>query len=430
VTPRHPALALVVLAALAPACGHRGDPQPPRRRTPPAPYDFRLAQRGAALEARATAPAVSIDGVPYETLTVEFLYAEGLADLLKAGHRLAVQAAPGSRAVGALPLPAPGTTLRVVARAIAGGEKGARTLTLSFVAQAPLDAPGELTAAVSGDGVVLSWHGARPKEIPRSALVPALGPLASPGGPRPAGTPSTPPPPSAAPPAAAPGPAAAAPVPGTAAPAPGTPAPAPGTPAPVPGTAAPAPATTAPTPAAGAQAGAAPAAAPVAEAPRRSGFLVYRRIGAEPFGEPLIGAPLDGRGLVDPGAPLGATACYVVRAVGSTDPLVESAPSNEACVDNRDITAPATPGGVAVLPREGGLEVLWAPSADADLAGYRVYRAAPDAPRARLAEVATNRSSWLDETARRGVSYAYTVTAFDQAGNESAPAEAVEASLP
>ena len=77
VTRKRPALLLVTLAALAPACGHRGDPLPPRRRTPPAPHDFRLAQRGDALEARATAPLASVDGVAYETLTVEFLYAEG-----------------------------------------------------------------------------------------------------------------------------------------------------------------------------------------------------------------------------------------------------------------------------------------------------------------------------------------------------------------
>ena len=153
---------------------------------------------------------------------------------------------------------------------------------------------------------------------------------------------------------------------------------------------------------------------------------MYRRIGKEAFGEPLIGEPLDGRSLVDPGAPLGTTACYVVRAVASTDPLVESAPSNEACVDSRDVTAPVAPAGVAVLPREGGLEVLWGPSADADVAGYRVYRTAPGAPRERIAEVETNRSAWLDETAQRGILYAYTVTAFDQAGNESAPAEPVE----
>jgi hypothetical protein len=402
VTPKRPALLLVTLAALAPACGHRGDPLPPRRRTPPAPHDFRLAQRGAALEARATAPLASVDGLAYETLTVEFLYVEGLKDLEKAGHRLAVSAAPGSRVVQTLPLPAPGTTLRAAARGIARGEKGPRTLTLSLVAQAPLDAPSELRAVLAADGVALSWHGVRPKAIAPPAPTP--GTLAFPGSPRP------------------PGPGPASPLPPATPPTP-TPTPAP----------APAPAVQAapaPPPAAGAPRGGEPIAAVAPEGPRRHGFLVYRRIGSAAFGESLIGEPLEGRSLVDPGAPLGATACYVVRAVGSTDPLVESAPSNEACVDNRDVSAPVAPGGMAVLPREGGLEVLWGPSGDADIAGYRVYRAAPGAPRERIGEVGPNRSAWLDETAQRGTAYAYTVAAFDQAGNESAPAEPVEATLP
>ncbi len=401
--PKRPALLLATLAtfaALAPACGHRGDPLPPRRRTPPAPHDFRLAQRGDALEARATAPLASVDGVAYESLTVEFLYAEGLKDIEKAGRRQAVAAVPGSRVVEALPLPAPGTTLRVAARAVVGGEKGPRTLTLSLVAQPPLAAPGELGAALAEDGIALSWHGVRPKAI--VPPTPAPGSPMVPGGALPPGPRPTAPPPPAGPPAAAP--ASAPPV---------QPAPA-------------------PPPAAGAIAGGEPVAqaAAVPEGPRRNGFFVYRRIGGAAFGEPLVGEPLAERSLVDPGVPLGATACYVVRAVASTEPLVESAPSNEACVDMRDVTAPAAPSGVAVLPREGGLEVLWGPSADADLAGYRVYRAAAGGPREKVAEVGTNRSAWLDETARRGVAYAYTVAAFDQAGNESASAEPVEASLP
>ena len=407
--PKRPAFLLATLAVLTPACGHRGDPLPPRRRTPPAPHDFRLAQRGDALEARATAPLASVDGVAYESLTVEFLYAEGLKDIEKAGRRQAVAALPGSRVVEALPLPVPGTILRVAARAVASGEKGPRTLTLSFVAQAPPEAPSELRAALAEDGVALLWHGVRPKAIALPAPAPTPGLPALPGTPLPPGARPTALPPASAPPPAVPPAAAVPPVAAV------SPAPVPVQP-----------------PAAGARAGSEPVAEAGATpvAPRRNGFLVYRRIGGAAFGEPLVGEPLDGRSLLDPGVPLGATACYVVRAVASTEPLVESAPSNEACVDMRDITAPAAPAGVAVLPREGGLEVIWAPSADADLAGYRVYRTAPGTPREKIAEVGTNRSSWLDETARRGVAYAYTVAAFDQAGNEGASAEPVEASLP
>jgi hypothetical protein len=387
---RRHSLLLAALAVLAPACGHRGDPLPPLRRTPPSPLDFRLAQRGASLEVQATAPVASVDGVAFETLTLEFLHAEGQQDLEKAGRRHAVPVIPGRRVVETLPLPAPGTTVRVAARAVAGGEKGQRTLTLALVAQAPLEAPRDLAAVLAEDGVALSWRGERPKEVAPPALVPT--------------------------PAAPPG-AAVRP-------------PAPGPPKPPPGASTPAKPAEPPAPAA--KAGAEPAAETeaAAEGPRRHGFFVYRRLGGAAYGTPLVEEPLEQRSLNDTVVPRGETACYVVRAVASTDPLIESAPSNEACVEVRDVAAPATPTGLAVLPREGGLEVLWSPSAEPDLAGYRVYRTVPGSPPEKIADVGPGRASWLDDTAQRGIDYRYAVTALDQAGNESPATDPVEASLP
>lgn len=388
---RHPATLLLVV--LLPGCGHRGDPLPPLRRTPPAPQEFRLAQRGEALELRALAPAASVDGVAYEALRVEFLYAEGSKDLEKAGGRREVPAAPGSRVVVSLPLPAPGTTVRGAARAVAGGEKGPRTLILALVAAAPLEAPREITAALAEDGVALSWKGVRPKEIlpptvaPTPGGPPAPGPQPAPGLPPATVAPKAPPPLAAVPPAA-------------------------------------------PAPPGAEKTEVVPAGGGVVEGPRRNGFLVYRRLGGEAYGEPLVNEPLERRSHGDTTVPQGATACYVVRAVAATDPLVESGPSNEACVEVRDIAAPAAPAGLAVLPREGGLEVLWSPSAEPDLAGYRVYRAKGDGPSEKVADTGLTRASWLDETAERGVVYRYAVTALDQAGNESEPTEPVEASLP
>jgi hypothetical protein len=166
------------------------------------------------------------------------------------------------------------------------------------------------------------------------------------------------------------------------------------------------------------------------EGPRTSGFFVYRRLGSAAFDAPLVEEPLERRTTTDALVPAGTTACYVVRAVASTQPLVESSPSNEACADVRDIAPPAAPAGLAVLPREGGLEILWSPSAEADLAGYRVYRTAPGGGPERIAEVGAGRAAWLDEGAERGVAYRYTVTAVDKAGNESGPTEPVEAGLP
>jgi len=391
---RRPPAFLVAVLVVAPACGHRGDPLPPRRRTPPPPQEFHLAQRGDALEVRATAPAASVDGVPYEALSLEFLWAEGQQDLEKAGRRRTVPATPGGRAVETLPLPSPGATVRVAARAVAGGKKGQRTLTVALVARTPPEPPRDLAATLAADGVALSWRGVRPKPAP------------------PTPTPERP---------GAPAP------PATTAPAPPTPA--------APSAAESEPPTTGAkgeTAPAGAKGEAAPAketeTAP--EGPRTSGFFVYRRLGSAPYDAPLVEEPLERRGTTDTLAPVGTTACYVVRAVASTQPLVESSPSNEACAEVRDIAPPAAPAGLAVLPREGGLEILWSPSPEADLAGYRVYRAAPDGAPERIAEVGASRASWLDESAARGVAYRYTVTAVDQAGNESERTEPLEATLP
>jgi hypothetical protein len=280
-----------------------------------------------------------------------------------------------------------------------GGKKGQRTLTMALVTQAPLEAPRELAAVLAEDGVRLSWRGARPKAVATPALE-----AAGPGAPTPtSGVPA----------------AVLAP------PRPAAPAgPALGPPSAPPETPGPPPAATKPGTETAGEAGAAP------EEPRTSGFFVYRRLGSAAYGAPLVEEPLERRSLSDTLVPRGATACYVVRAASSTEPLIESAPSNEACVEVRDIAPPAPLAGLAVLPREGGLEVLWSPSAEADLAGYRVYREAPGGPPEKVADVESSHAAWLDETVERGVVYRYTVTALDQAGNESERAEPVEAGLP
>lgn len=400
---RSPLLPLGLLVLL-PACGHRGDPQPPLRRTPPAPADFRIAQRGELVELVATTPAASVDGVPYQALTVEFLHGTGQQDLEKQGGRRVVRATPGAPAVAALPLPAPGTLVRAQARAVFGRERGPRTLTKAFLAQRPLEPPRELVATLEADGIALSWRGVRPKPVEPPALAPP--------GPRLPGSPGQAPTTAgaAAKPAGPAGPVSALPKPAPAATG-ASPGPSPGEPK------------------AATATGEEPAAEP--EAARRNGFFVYRRAaGPAGYAAPLGEEPLERRGFKDDAAPLGISLCYVVRAVASTDPLIESEASNEACVVRRDIAPPEAPAGLAVLPRQGGLELLWSPSAEEDLAGYRVYRAVGDAAPAQLAELPVAKTSYLDESAQKGVVYRYTLRAFDSAGNESPSGEPAEASLP
>jgi hypothetical protein len=84
----------------------------------------------------------------------------------------------------------------------------------------------------------------------------------------------------------------------------------------------------------------------------------------------------------------------VARLVAATAPVIESGSSNEACLAVKDVSAPAAPAGVAVLVRDGAVEVSWSPSSEPDLAVYRVYRARPGAAR-RTASAAAGRGEHL-----------------------------------
>ena len=368
-------LAAALLVALG-ACGHRGDPLPPLRHTPPALSEFRLAQRGNGLEVSVLAPGSSVDGIAYESLAIEFLSVEGPKDIEKTGRKRQVLAKPLERMVETLPLPVPGSIARAAARGIYGKEKGPRTLTMGLVVQPEVKAPGGLEVGLTEKGVHLAWTGDVPEPVD-ATVQPAKIPGLPSTGPGPGGPPFSP----------------------TSA--------------------------TATTPAAAA---AGEGVTKIEPEKPKSGFLVYRRVGSAAYARPLPPGLLEKRALQDAVAPRGEKVCYVVRAAASLEPLVESAASNEACLDVRDISPPAAPTGLAVVPRERGLEVVWTPSADEDVAAYRVYREGPGEPRRRLAEIPAGGSAWTDEAAKPGVAYRYSLTAVDQAGNESAATAPVEAS--
>ena len=164
--------------------------------------------------------------------------------------------------------------------------------------------------------------------------------------------------------------------------------------------------------------------------PFEPGFFVYKRQAQGTYGAPLVADATAERAFVDHTALPGESSCYTVRAVAAAEPLVESAASNEACIDVKDVLPPAAPAGVTALPREDGIELSWSPSPEADLATYRVYRTAAGAGAAELlAEVARTETSFLDKAAPAG-RLAYTVTATDASGNESAASAPAEARRP
>ena len=375
------ATALLVLLAAA-GCGKRGDPLPPLAKTPQPVRDLVLAQRGGEIEIRYAAPRTTTGGQGLGLHTVELLTARGDGDFNKTALIDVRKVAPGEIVSMTSPLPPPGTRLRVAARAVAGGDRSPLTAVANLIVQPPPAGPTDLKARLTPEAVMLTWAG----------TVPVV--------------PSPPPPPSPAP----------SPVP--------APVPSPA-PSPKPGT----PATPARPVAPGAASMPAAPATPVPK-PATPGFRVFRRDPVASYDAPMNAVPITATVFEDRTIGGGPRYCYVVRAALSVDPLVESAPSNEVCVDIKDVAPPAPPAGVATLVGADAVEVSWSPSAEADLAGYRVYRAAEGGAPERMAEVAATDTKWRDPAPGRGAPRLYTVTAYDRAGNESAPSRPAEGHLP
>ena len=101
----------------------------------------------------------------------------------------------------------------------------------------------------------------------------------------------------------------------------------------------------------------------------------------------------------------------------------------------KDVFPPAVPTGVAaVADAEGGtIDLSWTANADPDLAGYVVYRrveGASAAPERVSGKALLATPDWSDAGARKGVRYAYSISAVDASGNESARSAEVVEGLP
>jgi hypothetical protein len=166
------------------------------------------------------------------------------------------------------------------------------------------------------------------------------------------------------------------------------------------------------------------------ETTESGGFRAYRRPASGSFGAPLTPAPVPGPPYLDADAPTGQNVCYALRSVASTDPPIESVASVEACIDVRDVAAPAPPTGLAVLVEEGAVALSWSPSMDRDLAHYRVYRSSNRGVAERLAELPAAETAFRDPGPAPGSALRYTITAVDAAGNESEPSAPAAAQIP
>ena len=114
---------------------------------------------------------------------------------------------------------------------------------------------------------------------------------------------------------------------------------------------------------------------------------------------------------------------------------VAGLPDSSGVIAARDVFPPAVPLDLAAVANSDGgtIDLSWAASSDQDTAGYTVYRrdaASPEAPRRVSGTALLPSPAWSDSSVKKGVHYAYSITATDESGNESARSAEVTETLP
>jgi fibronectin type 3 domain-containing protein len=101
--------------------------------------------------------------------------------------------------------------------------------------------------------------------------------------------------------------------------------------------------------------------------------------------------------------------------------------SNDPAAVTADTVPPAAVLDVAPTVTPNAIQVSWAASSEADLAGYRVHRGVGTSDAVLVSTVSTN--VYVDTDVQHGVRYRYEIAAFDQAGNVGPAVETTFVSL-
>lgn len=114
---------------------------------------------------------------------------------------------------------------------------------------------------------------------------------------------------------------------------------------------------------------------------------------------------------------------YKYSVVGMSD-TGESLASAEVSVIPRDTFAPVAPANLNAIAGVNTIELAWDRNTEPDLKAYRIYR------NNQVIADAVEAPSFSDKQITSGQKVRYSVTAIDQAGNESAKSVEVEITVP
>ena len=121
---------------------------------------------------------------------------------------------------------------------------------------------------------------------------------------------------------------------------------------------------------------------------------------------------------------------YALTAIGTRAPLSESALSAEREIDYQDRFAPLPPAELSALGSVGEVRLVWPASPDADVAGYVIERADPDADFHRVNAEPVAGLEFTDRGLASGFTFRYRVAAIDKSGNLGPPCEPVATRVP
>ncbi len=393
---------------LSPACGKRADPLAPYVKTPQPPTGLEVSQIGDEIEIRIMAPRTTTESRPLPVIELEWLQAVPLGDFGKvAVPILREEVAPGE--IRTKRFPRPPAEARFSVRAVAGKVRSTPAAPVLFKPSPVPESPTGLQAINTAAGVVLSWNnptGAEP--WPSLAPTPSPTPNTSPVAPaqnskddKPG---SVPPSPSTSPIPPVPSPSALAQNPPERPSAQVTPPP----PGPVKSGATPSPVPT-----------------PTPPPPPPTGIRIFRTDGAPR----LAREPLQASSWLDASSKPGEKPCYSVRYARSFTPLVESAPTEPACVETKDIVPPEPPGRLLGDIGATFVELSWVASVSGDVESYRIYRSIDVASMTLAIETQGPVLRIRDPDMARGPR-TYEIAAVDKGGNESARGPSLKIIVP
>jgi len=130
----------------------------------------------------------------------------------------------------------------------------------------------------------------------------------------------------------------------------------------------------------------------------------------------------------------GAETVTVISEASKPEIQVEGDDTPTIQVFADDVFPPAVPTGLqAVFSGPGQqpfIDLVWAPVADADLAGYNIYRQEDSASPAKINSVLVRAPAYRDSTVQSGKHYSYSISAVDLRGNESARSDSATEDVP